>query len=154
MTEMKSTLRVFNEADLSDKSSIAKGQSARVIVGTDERPSERLRVLRATLEPGTHVPLHWHAVEKLYYVISGRAVLTDIDGSTSELSAGSVIYVYPGIASSHGWNVTEKMEILGIYATTDPLKGMQFKVDPSTKESSVTVDTLIRQGGAQFESLY
>ena len=154
MTEMKSTLRVFNEADLSDKSSIAKGQSARVIVGTDERPSERLRVLRATLEPGTHVPLHWHAVEKLYYVISGRAVLSDIEGNTCELSAGSVIYVSPGIASSHGWNVTEKIELVGIFATNDLLKSTQFKVDPSTKQSSIDFDTLIKQGGGQFKSMY
>ena len=154
MSELKSTLRVFNEADLKDKSSIAQGQTAKVIVGNDERPSERLRVLRATMDPGTHVPLHWHAVEKLYYVISGRAVLTDIEGNTCEISTGSVIYVSPGIASSHGWDVKEHLELVGIYATTDPKKGMQFKVDPSTKKSYIEFDSFLKQGGAQFKSFY
>ena len=154
MPELKSTLRVFNEADLKDRGSIAKGQSAKVLVGNAERPDERLRLLLASMEVGTHVPLHWHAVEKLYYVISGRAVLTDIEGNTCEIKAGSVIYVSPGIASSHGWDVKEKLQLVGIYATTDPLKGMQFKVDPSNKTTFVEFETLIKEGGGMFKSFY
>ncbi len=154
MAELKSTLRVFNEEDLKEAGSIAPGQTAKVIVGNSARPSERIRVNLATMDPGTHVPLHWHAVEKLYYVMSGRAILTDIEGNTCEIRAGSVIYVSPGIASSHGWNVTEKLQLVGIYATTDPLKGMQFKVDPSTKTTFIEVGPLVKNGGAQFKSFY
>ena len=154
MPELKSTLRVFNEADLKETGSIARGQEAKVIVGNKAYPSERIRINLATLEVGTHVPLHWHAVEKVYYIITGRATLTDIEGNTCEIKAGSVIYVSPGIASSHGWNVTEKIQLLGIYATTDPLKGMQFKVDPETKETLVEFNTLVKNGGGQFKSFY
>jgi mannose-6-phosphate isomerase-like protein (cupin superfamily) len=106
------------------------------------------------LEVGTHVALHWHPTEALYYVISGRAVMADIEGKTCEISAGSVIYATAGIASAHEWTVTERMQILVIRATRDPERLHQFIVDKETKRSYLEYKNLIQHGGAQFKSLY
>jgi hypothetical protein len=75
MTQLKSTLRVLNESDLKGNSWLGGGGTVKVLVGNDERPSERLLVNLASFNPGTHEQLHWHLIEGLYFVISGSAVL-------------------------------------------------------------------------------
>ena len=150
---LKSTLQVFNEADLK-ASKVDQGQTRKVFVGNDERPSERLRVHLRSFKPGTHVPLHWHPIEALYYVISGRAVMTDIEGKSYDIRPGSVIYYPAGIAGSHQWDIKEGLQLITFRATTDSVKLLQFRVDKSTKESSIELNRLIRHEAVQFKSLY
>ena len=157
MAELKSTLRVFNEADLETSKSgvVVKGSEGRkVLVGNQERPSERLRVHIRSFKPGAHTPLHWHVIEAVYYVISGSAVLEDIEGNTYDIGPGTVIYYPAGIAGSHGWDVKEEMKLISIRATTDREKNIQFNVDRETKESTIALDYLLRRGGAKFKSFY
>ena len=80
--------------------------------------------------------------------------MTDIEGKTCEIGAGSVIYITPGIAASHEWHVKEQLQILGIYATMEPLKTIQFKVDKSDNRSYIDFDRLMKVGGAEFKSIY
>ena len=127
MSELKSTLRVFNEAELDSKPGPYARQARKRLVGCDERPSERLLMNSASFEPGAHVDLHWHPTEGIYYVISGRADMTDIEGNTCEIGPGSVIYVTPGIASSHEWKVKERLQILIIRATTERENGSSLR---------------------------
>ena len=154
MAELKSTLLVFNETQLESKQGPHDRLTQKRLVGNDERPTERLFMNMNTLEVGTHVALHWHPTEALYYVISGRAVMADIEGKTCEISAGSVIYATAGIASAHEWEVTERMQILVIRATRDPQRLLQFIVDKGTQKSYIEYDALMKHGGGQFKSLY
>ena len=152
---LKSTLRVFSEGDLEGQPAVVKGQTGKLLVGTPERPSERLWAALASFEPGTVEGLHWHLVEVFYYVISGRAVMKDIEGRSYNLGPGSVIYAPAGIAGSHQWDIKEKLQLLAIRATADPEKLMQFEVDPSTKESRIEFDLLVNLfKGTDFKSLY
>ena len=153
MAELQSTLRVFNAGNL-EGGKVAEGQLKKRLTGYDECPSERLRVNLRTFEAGTQVPLHWHPIEALYYVISGRAVMTDIEGNTHDIGPGSVIYYPAGIAGSHGWDFKEQLQLISVRATTTPEKNIQFTVDTSSKVSSIEYDDLIKQGGAQFKSFY
>ena len=97
-------------------------------MGNAAHPTERLTVSLVTFQPGTHEKLHWHLIEVFYYVISGRASMTDIEGNEYHLGPGSVIYAGPGIAGSHSWTIKEKLQLIGIRATADAEKTIQFDV--------------------------
>ena len=154
MSELKSTLRVLNEADLDSKPGEHPGHTGKMLVGNDERPSERLFVNLASLDHGTHTPLHWHLAEGLYYVISGKAVMWDIDGSSYDIRPGCAIYSPPGIVGSHEWDIKERLQLISFRATTDPVKLIQFRVDKSTKESAIELDRLIKHVATNFKSFY
>jgi mannose-6-phosphate isomerase-like protein (cupin superfamily) len=154
-SELKSTLKIFNEADVKAKRSIVKGQAAKRLLSSPEHPSERLTVALVSFEPGTVEGLHWHLIEAFYYVISGRAVVRDIEGKSTDVGPGSVIYAPAGIAGSHEWEIKEKLQLIGVRATADPEKRMQFQVDPVTKTSSIELNILTELfNGSEFKSLY
>jgi mannose-6-phosphate isomerase-like protein (cupin superfamily) len=152
--KVKSTLVVFNEADIKTEPGIVKGQTIKVLSGNEARPSERILTILASFKPGIHEKPHWHLIEAFYYVISGRAVMKDIEGKSYNLGPGSVVYAPAGIAGSHDWDIKEELQLLAVRATTDSAKLIQFDVDESTKQSSIEFGELIRWGGAQFKSLY
>lgn len=144
--EIKSTLRVFNASEVQGVPGVLpQGQIVRNLAGSAERPTERLTVNLVNFEPGVHEHLHWHLIEVFYYVISGRAVMKDIEGRTHDLGPGSVIYAPPGIAGSHSWEIKDKLQLIGIRATADPERVIQFDVDPVTKESTMPVERLARR---------
>ncbi len=154
--EIKSTLKVFNQSDVQGvQGVVGHGQLVKQLVGNAEHPSERLTVLLVTFDPGTHEKLHWHLIEVFYYVISGRAVMKDIEGKTYELGPGSVIYASPGIAGSHSWEIKERLQLIGVRATADAEKTIQFDVDPATQESTMPVERLARRQAISLKkSLY
>ena len=153
--ELKSTLKVFNEANLPAYEGIYKGQMGKTLAGSTENPSERMEVRLVSMEPGTHAEPHWHLIEKLYYVISGRAVMTDIEGKTHDIGPGSVVYAPPGIVGAHSWEAKEAMQIICFRASTDIEASIQFEVDLSTKQSSVTLEKLANKQATTFKkSLY
>jgi len=154
MAELKSTLKVFNAADITGGPGVVKGQTIKRLVGNEERPSERIFTGLASFVPGTYEPLHWHFIEAFYYVISGRAVMKDIEGKTYDIGPGSVVYAPAGIAGSHSWDIKEQLQLITVRATTDPEKIIQFTVDESTKESTIEFDFLMRRGADRFKSFY
>ena len=152
--ELKSTLRVFNQAEVSEGPGVVKGQTLKRLAGNAQYPTEKVMVGLASFKPGTLEQLHWHLIEVFYYVISGRAVMRDIEGRTYDIGPGSVIYAPAGIAGSHEWEIKEQLQLLSVRATTDPEKNIQFEVDKVTKESSIGFEYLMSRGGAKFKSLY
>ena len=153
--ELKSTLKVFNEADLPSVPAAVEGQTRKLLAGSAEHSSERMRVSLVSVKTGTVEHLHWHLVEAFHYVISGRAIMRDIEGKTYNIGPGSVIYAPPGIVGSHEWEIEEEMQLIAVRATTDPERNLQFTVDDSTKESKIELDQLVARGVANFrKSLY
>jgi len=115
--ELKSTLKVFNESEIPGGTGVTTGQTLKQLAGSAEHPSERIRAILASFKPGTHEKLHWHLIEAFYYVISGRAVMTDIEGKTYDIGPGSVVYAPPGIAGSHSWEIKEQLQLISFRAT-------------------------------------
>ena len=153
--EVKSTLRVYNENEIERKKGVTKGQTQRFLIGTPEKPSERLRILRASYEPNSLEQLHWHTIEAFYFVISGHAIVRDVEGNSYEAGPGTVIYAPAGFAGAHEWEVPESLELLAVQATTDPQRKLQLTVDKTTMESKISLEELIeRRGGVSFKSLY
>jgi mannose-6-phosphate isomerase-like protein (cupin superfamily) len=153
--ELKSTLKVFDQGDQSSEPGVTEGLTLKALAGSPDHPSERVFVRLASFKPGTHEKLHWHLIEAFYYVISGRAVMKDIEGKTYDIKPGSVVYAPPGIAGSHSWDIKEPLQLLSIRATSDYEKTIQFDVDPSTKESSIPLERLERRQATHLKkSLY
>ena len=152
--ELKSTLTIFNASEIEVKPGYVEGMTRKSLTGTDKHPSERITTSVTTFEPGSVSPFHWHPIEVFYFVISGRALVNDIEGNQREMTPGSVLYAPPGIASSHEWEVKEKLQLLALRATTDRKHMIQFTVDKGSKESSITFHDLMNRGGDQFKSFY
>jgi quercetin dioxygenase-like cupin family protein len=149
--DLKSTLKVFRETDVPSGPGVVPGHTTRRLAGNAERPSERIMAMSASFKTGTVEHLHWHLIEAFYYVISGSAVVRDIEGKTYNVEPGSVIYAPPGIAGSHGWEAKEELRLLVIRPTTDPARIFQITVDESTRESRIKFSQLVDEsvpGGA------
>jgi mannose-6-phosphate isomerase-like protein (cupin superfamily) len=154
--QIKSTLNVFNEASLPAVPGAAgSGHILKRLAGTVEHPSERLTVALATFDPGTHEKLHWHLIEAFYYVISGRAVMKDIEEKSHDIGPGTVVYASPGIAGAHSWDIKERLQLISVRATADSQKIIQFDVDPATKESTMPIGRLAARDATSFKkSMY
>lgn len=153
--ELKSTLRVINEADVEGARGVTDGQTYKRLVGCPEVvATDRVRLGRASYVPGTHEQLHWHPIEACYYVIAGHATVRDIEGNEYEVGPGSIIYAPPGIAGAHEWKVREGLELLDIRATTESSRKMQFTVDRETRRSYIDLDELAKRDGISFKSHY
>jgi len=152
--EVKSTLRVINQADIEGHVGVIPGQSMKRLVGCPEVPTDRVRVGLATYAPGSIEELHWHPIESFYFVISGHATVRNFEGEEFEVGPGCAIYAPPGIACAHEWEVKEALQILAVRATTESDKKMQFTIDKKTKRSYIDLDELAKRGGISFKSHY
>jgi len=153
--QLKSTLRVINEADFKGQRGVTEGQTYKRLVGWPEvQVTDRVRLGRASYLPGTYEQLHWHPIEACYYVISGHATVRDVEGKEYEVSAGSIIYAPAGVAGAHEWEVKEALELLDIRATTETNRKMQFTVDKKTMRSYIDLDELEKREGISFKSHY
>jgi quercetin dioxygenase-like cupin family protein len=152
--QVKSTLRVINQADIEGHVGVIPGQSMKRLVGCPEVPTDRVRVGLATYAPGSIEELHWHPIESFYFVISGHATVRNFEGEEFEVGPGCAIYAPPGIAGAHEWEVKEALQILAVRATTESDKKMQFTIDKKTKRSYIDLDELAKRGGISFKSHY
>ena len=152
--DVRSTLSISHQSTVVGRDGPADGQTYQALIGTDDRPTDRVRLGRATYLPGTVEQLHWHPVEALYYVISGHATVRDVEGHETEVGPGSVVYAPAGIAGAHEWRVHEALELLDIRATNETSRKLQFTVDPDTLRSSIDVEELARRDGVSFRSHY
>lgn len=148
------TMRVVSARKVKVTPGVIDGQTVRPLCGSDQFPSERIRVGLAQFKAGLHEHLHWHPIEVYYYVLSGHATVRDYAGKEYEVSAGDSIYAPAGIAGSHEWQVKEGLELLSIRATTDGHRRMQFTVDRATGESSIGMHELTRMNAFDFKSHY
>jgi quercetin dioxygenase-like cupin family protein len=152
--ELKSTLKVIDQAGITSQPGVTHGQTMKRLVGCPEVPTDRVRVGFASYEAGTIEELHWHPIEAFYYVLGGHAIVRDIEGKEYDVGPGTAIYAPPGIAGAHEWEVKEGLQLLAVRATTESDRKMQFTVDKNTKRSYIDLDELIRRGGASFKSHY
>lgn len=152
--DVKSTLKVVNLADIKGATGVIPGQHFKRLIGCPEIPTDRLRVGHAKYTPGSIEELHWHPIEAFYYILSGHAIVRDIEGNEFEVSAGSFLYCPPGIAGAHEWEVKEALELLAVRGTTESNKKMQFTVDKKTRRSYIDLEELAKRDAISFSSHY
>ena len=152
---VKSELQVFNQSTVSESPGVIPGLKIRKLAGCPEHPSERINVGLATFGPGTHEHLHWHLIETFHYVLTGSAIVRDVEGNEYKVGPGDVVYGPPGVRGSHEWEVRESLQILTIKATNDPQRAIQFNFDKNTMDCSATLEYLVARGVADMkESFY
>jgi mannose-6-phosphate isomerase-like protein (cupin superfamily) len=152
--EVKSTLRVIDQANVKARGGVTDGQTLKPIVGFADTPTDRIRIALATYKAGTLEALHWHPIEAFYYIISGHAIVRNIEGEEFHVGGGTGIYAPPGIAGAHEWEVKESLQLLSVRASTEPDRKMQFTVDKATKRSYIDLEELVKRGGVSFKSHY
>jgi mannose-6-phosphate isomerase-like protein (cupin superfamily) len=152
--DVKSTLRVIDQGNVGAQGGVTDGQKLQRLIGHKEEPTDRLRVALATYAPGTIEDLHWHPIEACYFIISGHAIVRDIEGKEYHVGAGTMIYAPPGIAGAHEWEVKESLQLLSIRASTDSARKLQFTVDKANKRSYIDLEELASRGGISFKSHY
>ena len=65
--EVKTTLKVIDQAAIPEQPGVTEGQTMRRLVGCPEVPTDRVRVGYASYKAGTVEQLHWHPIEAYYY---------------------------------------------------------------------------------------
>lgn len=155
LKKIKPTMRIVNRAKVKDTPGIIKHQTVRPLCGTEQFPSERIRVGVAQFKPNIHEHLHWHPIEVFYYVLKGSAVVRDLHGKEYKVSTGDSLYAPAGLAGSHEWKIgSDGLELLSIRATRDGHRRMQFTVNRETGESTIDMHELGRMDAVNFESHY
>lgn len=143
--------KVFHETDIEGASGVVwRGRLLKPLAGDVDHPTERLTVALVSFEPRLHWSLHWRLIEVFYYVISGRAVMKDIEGRSYDIRAGNVAYASPGIAGSHSWEIKEKLQLITIRAMAVLENVIQFDVVPVTKEPTMPARTSRETSSDQF----
>lgn len=152
--EVKSTLRVIDQANVKARGGVTDGQTLKPIVGFADTPTDRIRIALATYKAGTLEALHWHPIEAFYYIISGHAIVRNIEGEEFHVGGGTGIYAPPGIAGAHEWEVKESLELLDIRATNETNRKIQYTVDKKTMRSYIDIQDLEYREAISFKSHY
>ena len=87
--------------------------SFRTLIDGDQTPTKELTFGTATLKAGEWLALHRHAQPEIYYILSGRGIMT-IDGVRHDVSTGTGIFI-PGNAE-HGISNAETAPLRFLYA--------------------------------------
>jgi mannose-6-phosphate isomerase-like protein (cupin superfamily) len=150
--EVKSTLRVINQADIEGHVGVIPGQSMKRLVGCAEVPTDRVRVGLATYAPGSIEELHWHPIESFYFVISGHATVRNFEGEEFEVGPGCAIYAPPGIAGAHEWKSRKRCRSWRCARQPNPTRKCS---SPSTRKPSAltSISTSSQSAAASASSL-
>ncbi len=152
--DIESTLLVLGAAEVDAQEGVTQGQSLRPMIGSSKYPTDRLRVALASYEPNTVEQLHWHPIEACYVVMSGSAIVRDINNKEYAVGPGTIIYCPPGIAGAHEWEVKDRMQLVSIRASTESDKKLQFTVDKATRRSYIDLADLVKRDAISFSSHY
>jgi len=70
-----------------------------------------------TLEPGATIPVHWHSVGELQFILAGTGVTIDRDGAEARIGPHSVVFSPAGFDGAHGFRNTglTPLSILFVY---------------------------------------
>ena len=58
MVELKTALQVRHEGEVEGRRGVVDGQTYQALIGVADRPTDRVRIGRATYRSGTLEPLH------------------------------------------------------------------------------------------------
>ena len=87
------------------------------VVCNHQTPTDRLVAAIVTVAPHKTVPLHYHRVETLEYVLSGAARVRDRHGNEVIVTADSAVYFPAGPDAAHEWTVigNSPVQVLFMY---------------------------------------
>src|SRR4051812_25680783 len=91
------------------------GAQVETIADPAMAPLEKMRVGMSTIAAGTKVAFHYHSIEAVEILLSGRAIVLDASGQRLELGPGDAAVFAPGPESAHAWEHLEDCVILWMH---------------------------------------
>ncbi len=82
-------------------------------------PNLKLVFRKRVLKPGAAIGYHEQKEDEIYYVLSGRGVMT-IDGKAFDVTPGSAVLTRPG--SSHGLKTSGASDLVILISYEQPIK--------------------------------
>jgi oxalate decarboxylase/phosphoglucose isomerase-like protein (cupin superfamily) len=85
-----------------------------------------------TFAPGAELPLHWHPIGELQFLLAGEGVLLDADGNETPIARGGSVFSPPGPGGAHGFRNTgsEPLQVLFVYPSAGGAQPELHWVDP------------------------
>jgi quercetin dioxygenase-like cupin family protein len=85
-----------------------------------------------TFAPGAELPLHWHPIGELQFLLAGEGVLLEADGNETPIAKGGSVFSPSGPGGAHGFRNTgsEPLEVLFIYPSAGGAPPELHWVDP------------------------
>jgi len=72
------------------------------------------------LAPGAVIPVHWHSVGELQFILSGTGVFVDRNGVESPVGPHSVVFSPAGPGGAHGFKNTGLIPLLILFVYPAP----------------------------------
>jgi mannose-6-phosphate isomerase-like protein (cupin superfamily) len=72
------------------------------------------------LAPGFEIPLHWHSVGELQFILSGTGIAIDANGRHVRVSPGDTVFGPAGRPGAHGFMNTGDVPLAVLFAYPSP----------------------------------
>ena len=118
---------------------------AQVILHAGNTGNDSAALSLLEMAPGLAIPLHRHPSAEIIYVLSGRAIMTDITARERPVGAGDAVYIARGTA--HGFKNTggEPVVAVQLYAPAGPEQ--RFLGRPAVGTEPIGLDETLKRKG-------
>ena len=120
---------------------------AQVLLHADNTGNDAGALTLLEMAPGLTIPLHRHTSIEVIYVLSGRALMTDITARERAVGPGDAVFIARGTA--HGFKNTggEPVVAVQLYAPGGPEQ--RFLGKPPTGTEPIGLDETLKRRGAR-----
>lgn len=131
-------------ADWRRRAPIVPGTS--VLMAIDERtPGADMYGGMISIPAGDSVPIHWHEVGEVQFVLSGNGVFVDAEGNETPVTPHDLLYAPGGPAAAHGFRNTSSMPLIILFCYPSP-GGIRPPSHPAS--AAVGSDRALSEDGA------
>ena len=125
----------------------AAASKAQVLLHHDNTGNDAGAMTLLEMAPGLSIPLHRHTSIEVIYVLSGRAVMTDITAKERAVGPGDAVFIARGTA--HGFKNTgaEPVVAVQLYAPGGPEQ--RFLGKPPVGTEPIGLDETLKRRGAR-----
>ncbi len=95
------------------------GMRRKVLVD-EQTPTNSLISGFIVLDPGAKIPLHYHDIEELQFIVYGYGTIRDIDGTERPARAGTFLYCPSGPNGAHEFDNTGDLPLSLIFVYPSP----------------------------------
>jgi oxalate decarboxylase/phosphoglucose isomerase-like protein (cupin superfamily) len=85
-----------------------------------------------TIAPTAELPLHWHPIGELQFILAGEGLLLDADRNEIPIAKGGSVFSPPGPGGAHGFRNTgsEPLQVLFVYPSAGGTQPELHWADP------------------------
>jgi quercetin dioxygenase-like cupin family protein len=123
----------------------AAASKAQVLLHADNTGNDAGAMTLLEMAPGHSIPLHRHAAVEVIYVLSGRALMTDITDKERPVGPGDAVYIARGTAHGFKNSGREPVVAVQLYAPGGPEQ--RFLGKPPVGTEPIGLDETLKRRG-------